>query len=540
MTPEKIHPTQSPIRDSGLLIFFKVLSVILVSGLAGFLSAKKLSLGLVPASVIASCMAGVGIYAVLKLQGAPREVGLTFGLKFLSVTAYKILNVTLVLWMINDFGFSEKTALGFITGWSLVLTAFTVLAGSITDALGLRRTLLIGVSFCVATRLAMVVTQNPTAAFLLGLFPLAIGEALSTPVLVAALRRYTAPAQRSVAFSLFYALMNFGFLVGYFVFDGVREYLKANGGLVIPFGIGELSPYRTLFLVSLLVDTLMWPVVFALRARVEMTDSGLVEAPQAEALVSGNAWQAAVNTTKEAALTAARTLAALFRSEGFYRLLVFLIMIGFLKIVFNVMDFVLPRFAILELGDSVRVGRFNAVNGILILVLAPAVGVWTRRKSAYSMVILGGFITALSFVFIVLPPDLFRPLADGWLGRALGNGYMELEGPVHPYYVMIILWQVLFSVGEAFYSPRVYEYAASIAPRGQEASYSSLSYIPLLFGKLVTGAAFGGLLEKYCPVEGRRDPSTMWLIIGLMVLVAPTVLLLLSRRIQVQEQGRGG
>jgi hypothetical protein len=156
------------------------------------------------------------------------------------------------------------------------------------------------------------------------------------------------------------------------------------------------------------------------------------------------------------------------------------------------------------------------------------------------MVILGGFITALSFVFIVLPPDLFRPLADGWLGRALGNGYMELEGPVHPYYVMIILWQVLFSVGEAFYSPRVYEYAASIAPRGQEASYSSLSYIPLLFGKLVTGAAFGGLLEKYCPVEGRRDPSTMWLIIGLMVLVAPTVLLLLSRRIQVQEQGRGG
>ena len=131
---------------------------------------------------------------------------------------------------------------------------------------------------------------------------------------------------------------------------------------------------------------------------------------------------------------------------------------------------VLPRFAILELGDSVRVGRFNAVNGILILVLAPAVGVWTRRQSAYSMVILGGFITALSFVFIVLPPDLFRPLADGWLGRALGNGYMELEGSVHPYYVMIILWQVLFSVGVAFYSPRVYEYAASIAPRGQEAS----------------------------------------------------------------------
>jgi len=538
MPQEKKPDSQALQRDSPFTLIIKLLTVILVSALAGFLSAKKLSLGLVPASVIASCMAGVGAYAVLKLQGAPREVGLTFGLKFLSVTAYKILNVTLVLWMINDFGFSEKSALGFITGWSLVLTAFTVLAGSITDALGLRRTLMIGVSSCVITRGVMVVTQNQTAVFLLGLFPLAIGEALSTPVLVAALRRYTAPAQRSVAFSLFYALMNFGFLVGYFVFDGVREHLKANGGLSLPMGIGELSPYQTLFLVSLCVDALMWPIVFALRARVEMTEAGLVEAARPERARAETPWKSATNTAKEAALAAGRVLAGLFRSEGFYRLLVFLIMIGFLKVVFNVMDFVLPRFAMLELGDSVRVGRFNAVNGILILVLAPAVGVWTRRYSAYSMVILGGFITAASFVFIIIPPGFFEPLAAGWLGRILGNGYMELQGPVHPYYITIILWQVLFSVGEAFYSPRVYEYAASIAPKGQEASYSSLSYIPLLFGKLVTGAAFGGLLEKYCPLQGARDPSTMWLIIGTMVLVAPTVLLLLSRHIQVKEEGR--
>lgn len=538
MLQEKNQGSQALLRDSPLTLTLKLLAVILVSALAGFLSAKKLSLGFVPASVIASCMAGVGAYAVLTLQGAPREVGLTFGLKFLSVTAYKILNVTLVLWMINDFGFSEKSALGFITGWSLVLTVFTVLAGSITDALGLRRTLMIGVSICVITRSVMVVTQNQTAVFLLGLFPLAIGEALSTPVLVAALRRYTAPAQRSVAFSLFYALMNFGFLVGYFVFDGVREYLKANGGLSLPMGIGELSPYQTLFLVSLCVDALMWPIVFALRARVEMTEAGLVEAPKLETGHSQNAWKSAASTSKEAALAAGRVLSGLFRSEGFYRLLVFLMMIGFLKVVFNVMDFVLPRFAMLELGDSVRVGRFNAVNGILILVLAPVVGVWTRRYSAYSMVILGGFITAASFVFIIIPPGFFEPLAAGWLGRILGNGYMELQGPVHPYYVTIILWQVLFSVGEAFYSPRVYEYAASIAPKGQEASYSSLSYIPLLFGKLVTGAAFGGLLEKYCPLQGARDPSTMWLIIGTMVLVAPTVLLLLSRHIRMKEEGR--
>jgi MFS family permease len=203
------------------------------------------------------------------------------------------------------------------------------------------------------------------------------------------------------------------------------------------------------------------------------------------------------------------------------------------------MDYVLPPFALQELGPDARIGRFNAINGILILMLAPVVGVLTRKYSAYSMVILGGFITACSFVFLALPPTAFQGMADGWLGKVIGTGYMELKGVVHPYYVMIVLWQVLFSVGEAFYSPRVYEYAASIAPKGQEASYASLSYVPLLIGKLITGAAFGGLLAKYCPEEGPRDPGMMWLIIGLMVLVAPMALLIFRKYIRVKEEGRG-
>ena len=73
---------------------------------------------------------------------------------------------------------------------------------------------------------------------------------------------------------------------------------------------------------------------------------------------------------------------------------------------------------------------------------------------------------------MVLPPQVFEGMAAGWLGEVIGRGYMELTGAVHPYYLMIVFWQILFSVGEAFYSPRVYESAASIAPKGQEASYA--------------------------------------------------------------------
>ncbi len=272
-----------------------------------------------------------------------------------------------------------------------------------------------------------------------------------------------------------------------------------------------------------------------------MDETGLHIAPPVPTKYPGvGTLRAFLFTVRDAALETGRLFSSLVKYPGFYRLVVFLLMIGLLKVVFNLMDYVLPTFTRLEMGTEgeSRVGRFNAINSILILMLAPLVGTLTRRFSAYSMVILGGFITALSFVFMALPPAMFQSMADGWAGDWIGRGYMELKGSVHPYFVMIALWQVVFSIGEAFYSPRVYEYAASIAPKGQEASYASLSYIPLLIGKLITGAAFGGLLTRYCPEEGARDPGTMWMIIGALVLIAPVGLLVLKRFIRVKEEGR--
>jgi len=535
--PFKVVNQSSP--ASPVIVALKSFGLLVFSALVGYLAAKKLGLGWVPGGMIGASIFGVGSFAMVKLRGSPREMAYTFGLKFLSVTAYKILNVTLVLWLGHDLGFTEQSAMMLIFGWGLFMTVTTILAGSITDALGVRKTLLIGVTLCVITRFAMVISTNKLIALGFGMFPLAIGEAFCTPVLVAAMRRYSTPQQRSVAFSLFYALMNFGFMFGYFVFDGVREAMLNQGPLPMPFVEGGLSPFRVLLLASLGVDLLMFPFILLLRPGVEMTADGLVETPEGHQYPGAGFFEKIRLTVRDAARDTGRTLFGLVTSKGFYRLMIFLLVIGLLKVVFNVMDYILPPFSIRELGEGVRVGRLNAINGILILILAPTVGMMTRKYTSYSMVILGGFITAASFVFMAAPTSVFQGAADGWLGKAIGHGYLEISGAVHPYYVMIFFWQVVFSIGEAFYSPRVYEYAASIAPKGQEASYSSLSYVPLLIGKLVTGAAFGGLLAKYCPIEGPRDSATMWMIIGLLVLVAPVGLLIFKRFIRVKEEGRG-
>jgi MFS family permease len=105
---------------------------------------------------------------------------------------------------------------------------------------------------------------------------------------------------------------------------------------------------------------------------------------------------------------------------------------------------------------------------------------------------------------------------------------------------MTTIFVIFLSIGEAFYSPRVYEYAAAIAPKGQEASYAALSYIPFLLAKLLVGTVSGSLLAKYCPEVGVRESWKMWLIVALMATVAPVGLILLRKIIRVKEAGREG
>ena len=475
----------------------------------------------------------------LVLRGAMRELWIVFAVKVIAIAAYKVTNLTLVLWLSADLGFNDEHAGLLVAGWSIAITVFTVLVGSLTDAIGLRKTFLLGVSVCVIARLVMTVTTLKWLVLGGGLVPLAIGEALGTPVLVAAIRRYSTTAQRSISFSLFYVMLNVGFYVAFEIFDFVRKGLGEHGHLNLPLVGVEISTYQALFLVSFVIELILLPILyFGIRGGAEATDDGVRITPEKPKYPHESVAAALRLTVRDTLRETGRNFAALARQAGFYRLLGFLMLIAFVKLIFMWMDFAYPKFGIREFGAGAPIGRLWGINSVLIIFLVPIVGALTQKSSAYRMVTLGAAMSAGSVFILALPGAWFQGIADGTLGHWIGHRYLGLQGDVSPWYVMIFLYVVVLSVGEAFYSPRVYEYSAAIAPKGQEASYGALSYVPFFLAKLMVGAFSGLLLAAYCPETGPRSSQTMWLIVGLIALIAPIGLITLRRWIRVPEAGR--
>merc|ERR1719272_1290887 len=67
---------------------------------------------------------------------------------------------------------------------------------------------------------------------------------------------------------------------------------------------------------------------------------------------------------------------------------------------------------------------------------------------------------------------------------------------------------IVFSIGEAIWSPKLYEYTVSVPQEGREGVFVACGSAPLYLAKFVAGASSGYLLKYYCPtpdVEGSPD-----------------------------------
>ena len=436
------------------------------------------------------------------MRGAPRELWIIYITKILEIVAYGLMSSTLILWLSADLGFSDAAAGDTIAWWSTIMTLVTIVVGSLVDTIGIRKSFLLGFWLCLLPRGVMTVADNTFVALAFGLFPMAIGLALMIPVMNAAIKRYSTPAQQTMAFAFFYIVMNIGFAISGWLFDWVREQLGEQGGQTI-LGM-ELSTYRVLFFwatvatVPGLLITQFW-----LRSGVEATEDGIVHKPKEILAKSGKGVANMFKSIGNTGLETVKTFVNVCRQPIFLRFMTFLSLIVMIRIVFYHMHYTFPKYALRELGPGVKMGNlWGVLNPVMIVVLTPLVAAFSGKISSYSMIAAGTSFAALPVFFLAMPREWFASAAEGWLGEFIGHTWLGLSGPVDPIYISITLFVFFFSIGEAIWSPRLYQYTAAIAPKGQEGSYMALSLLPYFVAKLGVGIMSGRMLEKWCPSDG--------------------------------------
>eukprot|EP00741_Cyanophora_paradoxa_P013370 tig00020684_g12911.t1 len=459
------------------------------------------------------------------LKSAPRELWLTYFLKFLESYAYFAVSYIFVIYLSDEFGFSDAEA-GWIYGlYGTIYAVAAMFMGAVVDNLGVRRSLIMGGLVLTFARLALALTASRTVIYVIVFGVLPVGSSLGIPVMATGIRRYTNDANRAFGYSLFYIAMNFSAFVAGLLVDAFRYVFgvpdpharraelaaAANGTapaastyrpgqLVVSFtaaaGSGEpgMTGYRWLVL-SAAASTALFLVLAALFVReIEVNDAG-------------GAGVTAFTPKRSNPLRLAREI---FTTRRFWRFILLIILLVGVRSVLRHLDTTFPKYATREIGPSFPYGTIISINPLLIIFLVPLVtAFYYSRSTPFECITTGVFITAASPFFLV----------------------------IGPYYGTAVVFILTLSVGEAIWSPRLYEYTCTIAPVGREGTYQSLAIVPLFAAKLLVGGVSGILLDTFCPLEGPRNSRVMWLLVGVFAIVSPFLMLLLRGVIEKRDPG---
>jgi len=443
--------------------------------------------------------------SLARLGKAPARLWAIFGLKFLESFGYFSLSLVLTQFLTDEVGMDD-TGAGLSYGlYGTLVTLLAIPSGLLCDGVGLRAAVGLGAAVSLAGRVAFALVQTEVAALLVLFLVLPVGTALGIPVLGQAVKQHTDPSNRAVAFAVFYAVMAAGQVAAGFVRDLCVL-------LVGPEPKG-LSGYRVLLLVgagTTLAYAVAAPVVIrdedgrglCRRARgrtptpaTALSFSGASPSSETPPTLSFSPPQTAP-LVRPAPSTSLRRVA---RERDFWRLMLLLFASVFLKMIFRHMDATFPKYMARQFSDMTPTGTLYALNPLLVLLLVPLLTAWTSHLPGLWVIIVGGWISALSLFFLTF-----------------GN-----------HIALVVLFVVTLTLGESLWSPRLYEYASVVAPRGQEGIYGALSGAPLFLAKLPTGALSGVLVAKFLPEDGtRKNGQALWAILGGISLIGPLLMTL--------------
>ncbi len=424
---------------------------------------------------------------------------------------FSLLNVVVVM-LSDDYGYSDIHAGYVFTAFTLLTTICLVFFGLVTDKLGVKKAMYVAMAGYLVTRVSMLAAAYLEPGMLRhimcigGLVLMAPSMAMVQTIFQAANRRFTTKKSRGAGFNMWYLFMNVGAMGG--------------GILVDVFFINLGLPRFHLLSFAAVVGILCVLVNFFLIKNTEQL-YGPDEKEEEEA----------AKEEKQVGLIG--TAMASIKEHGFgpatqrffvsplWKLAVLIFLLLGVRCVFIHLSVVAPKFWLRMIGPDANIGFLQAFNPFLVIIGLILFIPLLHRFKIYNMLIFGALITAVSMFFLVIPPP------EGWdVARFT--------------YIMTICFLLVLTIGELIWSPRLQEYPAAIAPRGQEGTYLGLSMVPYFLGKAVVTPFSGHMINRWCPeypkeepIVGERiaagevpywdSPYVIWVILGAWALVGVLV-----------------
>ncbi len=481
------------------------------------------------------------------LSGAPIALWLIFGYKIAETTAYSLGSNAMRISLRKDTGLSDIGASDYYLLYTILISVFGIAAGAFTDTLGVKRMTLVSIGFLFVSRLCMGVVNEPYLLFITAYFPMAIGMAIVAPVVSVSVKKLTTKETAPMGFALYYILMNAGFAIGGWGFDTIRETFsqKDSKGVVIHENAGadwlghHFSTYKIVFLSCIIGTAVSLLLILPMRRRLP-GEEDIPEHPAQSMMASASdAFRKTFNAIRAAA------------SERFF--LTFLgitTLLLFVQAASRQFSLTFTDYGVRVLGEGAKVGSlYGVLNPVLILFFVPLIAAITKRVSSINLIIIGSTISTLSCFIVAIPGGFFEPLSRTMFGEMMLIHWLKLAPdaqalaatPPHPAYWPLIFFIMVFTLGEALWSPRFYQFTAEIAPKGKEATYLSLAILPTFASKFIVAAMSGRLMNHYTPIDPTTkailphpDHYMIWVWVGVSAALTP-VGMLVCRRIFDRE-----
>jgi len=444
-----------------------------------------------------------------ELTRAPRAIWYVIGAFVIDSTAYFGVLTLMTTYLGRDLGWGDVYAGMTVSIFTMLVTLAMLGIGSAAEAFGLRRAILLGLAvaaigravYCLAPEAAGPATSS--GLVILGLLQVAMSSGVLQPVCYSGVKQFTDEKTSSMGYAVIYALMNLGIVavgaLSAWVRPGVQDILDhasdgeaAGGPLGLLARISGSGVQAVNWLCFAMTAMALLLTFFLLTRRAEST--------RLRPDMNGAAGRSAPLRAR---------LRGYFTEGPFgnARFLFFIFMLLPVRTLFAHQWLTMPQYILRaypkEVGDKME-WLVNWINPGIIFVGVPLLTALTCRVNVYSMMIIGSLVSAAPTFLLCMGPNLN----------------------------VLIVYFVIFSIGEALWSARFLEYASELAPPGRVAQYMGLAQIPWLLAKGTTGLYSGILLARYCPPDVPPEQlrtGVLWFIYGCIAMSTPIGLWLARR-----------